>query len=126
MNLSEELIAAIIGAAALVLVALIGLVARVNVQVGRVRRDTAVTREQVANDHSTNLREEQDSRHEENTRRLDDLADRVEEGFTAMTNEFRALWGKAGSNADRILALEQTGPRPYEPPPRGRHRKGPP
>lgn len=126
--MTEPVVVGLISAAALVLVAIIGLVGRVSFQVTRVRRDTAVTREQVANDHSTNLREEQDSRHTENARRLDDLAEKMDEGFEAMTQEFRALWGKAGSNADRIALLERTGPRPDfapSPPPSrsGRHRK---
>lgn len=92
----------------------------------RVEATTEVVREQVQNGHGTNLREEQDDRHSENTQALADLATRVDAGFEAMTQEFRALWGKAGSNADRIFALEQTGPRPpFQPPPTrpGRHRR---
>lgn len=121
------LVAAITSGAAL-LAAVINAVlsALTNRRSKRVEATTEVVREQVQNGHGTNLREEQDDRHSENTRRLEELASRVDAGFSEMTQEFRALWGKAGSNADRIFALEQTGPRPpFQPPPTrpGRHRR---
>lgn len=55
---------ALIGGAALVVVALIS---------NRTRQHAKATREQVQNSHSTNLREEMDSRHVETNGKLDRL-----------------------------------------------------
>lgn len=127
--MTEPVVIALVSAAGLVLVALIGLIGRVSFQITRVRRDTAITREQVANDHydetgePINLRVEQDDRHTENTQRLEALAERFDHGFATIIAEIHALWGKAGSNADRIKLLEQTAPPPFSPPASGRHRK---
>lgn len=63
--MSDAVLIAAVGCAQAVLVALVGVIA---VRMGRVRRDTEATRDHVVNDHSTNMREENDSRHAETLR----------------------------------------------------------
>jgi UPF0716 family protein affecting phage T7 exclusion len=78
------------------------------VKVRRIRQDTAATRDQVENNHDTNLREEADSRHEENKSTLG----RLERGFSAfrreVREEFKALRGDDRDQRDRIHDLEKT------------------
>jgi hypothetical protein len=64
----------------------------------RVEAKTEIVREQVQNDHGTNLREEQDHRHRENSttlaevsQKLSDVLERVEELADADTNHHRRL-----------------------------------
>ncbi|MFE7067480.1 hypothetical protein [Microbacterium sp. NPDC057658] len=60
--MSDPVLIAIVGCVQAVTVALVGVIA---VRIGKVRRDTTVAREQLENDHTTNLREENDGRHAE-------------------------------------------------------------
>lgn len=75
-----EILVALIGAAGLILVAVVGL--RTN---GRVK----AIQGQVQNDHSTNLREELDERHDE-TRQW-----------------FWALWRRHDSTDERLISLNE-------------------
>jgi hypothetical protein len=67
---NDGVLIAIVGCVQAVIVALVGVVA---VRVGRVRRDTEATRDHVVNDHKTNMREENDSRHGETLRNFAEL-----------------------------------------------------
>lgn len=42
-------------------------------KIDRIDRNASITRDQVANDHDTNLREEQDSRHQDSTQLLEQI-----------------------------------------------------
>lgn len=61
------------------------------------RDDLRVTKSQVANDHSTNLRVEQDQRHHENTSKL-----------TAIELKVDRILGILGQHDYRLDALEHT------------------
>lgn len=118
--MTEQVVIALIGAVALVLAAMIAMIARVNVVITRVRRDSQITREQVANDHDTNLRVEQDERHDENAHKLDVILEEIGH----VRGSVRRLWERSDKHTDQIHELERTGPRPaFSPPPPGRHRK---
>lgn len=65
-------------------------------------------REQVENDHPTNMRVEQDERHEENGNKLDKILEQLD----AVMGHIVRLWERADSNRERIHAIEQTQPRP--------------
>lgn len=118
--MSEPVVVALITATSVVLVGVLALVGRVSFQITRVRRDTEVTREQVANDHDTNLRVEQDERHDENAQKLDAILEEVQH----LRGSVRKLWERSDRHTDQIHDLELTGPRPpFSPPPGGRHRK---
>ena len=60
--MSDPVLISIVGCIQAVTVAIVGVLA---VRIGKVRRDTTATREHVVNDHSTNFRDENDSRHAE-------------------------------------------------------------
>lgn len=82
--------------------------------------DAAEARYQVANDHTTNLREEGDERHQENTKllnavltRVDELAERI----TGVKSDIRGIRRDVGrladadrTHEDRIHELEKTHP----------------
>lgn len=96
MNLSEDSITAIfsaaMGALAIVIAAALPLLISTHRRVKQSAEDSAATREQVTNDHTTNLRVESDERHaevmeilgltgkaiERNTRRIDALGVRID------------------------------------------------
>lgn len=86
----------------------------------RARQHSKATRAQVENDHSTNLREEGDERHAENTGLLRDLLERI----SGVKSDIRGLRRDIGRLADadrtheeRIHELERTHPpRPKEKP----------
>lgn len=69
-----------------------------------VKKDVQATREQVVNDHTTNLREENDERHDENTRALRWLARHM----LKVLDQVDWLVRTAHSNRGRIQALEDT------------------
>lgn len=115
--MDNDIALALIGAAQAIILALIAaagiFLGKVNGKVNKVKEDSAVTRDQVANDHTTNLREEADERHHENTatlgsivRKLDTVQQQVAELFSSDINLHR----RAQSNADRIWELEHTRP----------------
>lgn len=60
--MSDPVLIALVGCIQAVTVAIVGVLA---VRIGKVRRDTTATREHVVNDHTTNFRDENDSRHAE-------------------------------------------------------------
>lgn len=60
-------------------VVLLLLGAKLNGKINSVRDDAKATRHQVENNHDTNLREEADERHNENSRKLDKLGHSVVE-----------------------------------------------
>jgi len=93
--------------------AVLGLGARLNNKVNRVRDDAAATRYQVENNHidehgnPINLREEADGRHSENSEKLDSLArnlDRVRDSVAR-------IWERTDRHTDQIHELELTQPR---------------
>lgn len=109
--MSEPVIVALVSAAALVLVATIGLIARVNVQVTRVRRDAAEAKDQVTNDHSKNLRHELDDRHAE-TR---GWFRRLERSIGGIRDDHRLTRIELHDLSERVSSLEHleiTKPRP--------------
>lgn len=115
--MDRDVTLALIGAGQAIILALIAaagiFLGKVNGKVNKVREDSAVTRDQVANDHSTNLREEQDSRHQENTTTLDTIVkklDTVQEQIGELFSSDISLHKRAQSNADRIWELEHTRP----------------
>lgn len=118
--MSEPVIIALIGAAGLVLVAIISLVARISIKVTRVSKDAAETREQVSNNHidddgnPINLREEQDRRHAENKAAIERLDLRLSNGLTAISQtidrEFSLLVKAIDVNTRRIDDIEDTIP----------------
>ena len=79
--MTDTVITALIGAAQAVTLAILGIVA---VRFGRVRRDTSAVRDQVENDHNTNLREENDDRHAKIWARLDVILRRLVAGDERM------------------------------------------
>lgn len=83
----------------------------------RVEATTEIVREQVQNDHGTNLREEQDDRHQQNS---DTLAE-VKETLGEVLERVEELAATDTHHARRISAVEErTQPKsPYAP--RARH-----
>lgn len=67
-----------------------------------VKRDAAITREQVQNSHTTNLREEQDERHQEVMRGIHRL-DKQAEGTTA---DVRGIRKDIGRIDERVIHIE--------------------
>lgn len=115
--MDRDIVLALIGAGQAIILALIAaagiFLGKVNGKVNKVREDSAVTRDQVANDHSTNLREEQDERHHENTATLDSIGkklDTVQEQIGDLFSSDLNLYKRAQSNSDRIWDLERTIP----------------
>ncbi|MFJ3392016.1 hypothetical protein [Leifsonia aquatica] len=118
--MSDTVAVALISAVGAVIVALLGVQ---NVRIGRIRRDAAETREQVANNHvdengkPINLREEADERHIENAGKLDlIIKTQVEHG-----EAIAALQTSDEEHDDRIEQIERTWPRSRFKPP-ARHR----
>jgi len=109
-----------------VLVALIGLTgtiasillsARINVKVNRVGRDARAARVQVENNHSTNLREEGDERHVENSTKLDTILEEIK----SLRGSVSRLWQRTDKQNDDIHELQLTQPRERFMPP-AKHR----
>lgn len=94
--MSDAVLAAIIGVVGGLLTTYLGIVAK---RLGAVTRDVAAVKHEVKNDHSTNLREEQDQRHGENTAKLDQILDVV--GWLAQ--------GWIENREDITTVLEHTG-----------------
>lgn len=94
--MSETFWTSVVVAVQAVTLALLGLQSK---QLGNVKRDARATKEQVVNDHSTNLREEQDRRHRETQRALAWIGQRM--GW---------LTDMAIGNRSRIRDLENTRP----------------
>lgn len=91
--IEAELLQTIVLAAQAVLLAMFGYLAK---RLTTVKRDVADVKHEVKNDHKTNLREEQDERHGENSQKLDYLVLAVE-----------WLIGMAVSNRTDITDLQE-------------------
>lgn len=100
--MSESVVIALIGCAQAVTVAIVGVLA---VVIGKVRRDTTATREQVVNDHSTNLREENDGRHAETAGWFRELR----RDLGGIREEIRGLRRDDRELSRRVTNLEQKG-----------------
>lgn len=77
---------------------------RANRKLDGVKRDAAATLEQVANDHPTNMREENDSRHAE-----------TKQWFGELRRDLGGIRGDLRLIAERVQVLEEleiTSPRP--------------
>jgi len=77
-------------------------------------RDASAARAQVENDHTTNLREEQDERHGENTSKLDAVLSALGEvraDIGGIRSDVRQLYRQDARTADRITDIEQTIPK---------------
>lgn len=85
-------------------------------------------RNQVENGHATNMREEGDERHEENTTKLDQLltdSESLSKDVHRVRDSVSRLWQIADGNRERIHDLELKSParETFEPTPAGRHKK---
>jgi len=94
----------------------------------RIDRNSAITRDQVANDHPTNLREEQDTRHDENQSILARIvATQAGQGkaIGGIRDTLRILAEADLLTVRRVDHLEDTIPRDqlYRPPNPARHRQ---
>ena len=93
------------------------LTARVNTKVNRVGRDAAAARIQVENNHETNMREEGDDRHAENSSKLDTII----RDLSRLRDSVGRLWERTDNHTDQIHDLELTQDRARFAPP-ARHR----
>lgn len=98
--MSEPIVVAIIGALQAVLIVLLS---RLSHRVTQVKRDAAVTRENVANDHTTNLREESDERHLETRRWFT----RLERSIGGIRDDNRIVRTDLSALSTRVHELEQ-------------------
>lgn len=101
----EPVVSAAIGAVATVVVAAI------TVFGARLQRGVTRIRHQVENDHSTNMRVENDERHEENTRALQAIWQLLRENradLGGVREDVRDLQRTAARNRDRIHDIETT------------------
>lgn len=100
--MTDAVLIALIGCAQAVTVAFVGVL---TVRMGKVRRDTTATREQVVNDHSTNFRDENDSRHAETRGWFRELRRDV----GGIRKDIRQLRDDDHELAGRISRIEQKG-----------------
>lgn len=103
--MSENLLTTLVGAGQAILVALIG------AGVLSTRRSVKRVQAQVENDHTTNMREEQDERHAENTRALSWLVGTVNNlvrDIGGIRQDLRDLRADVRHERDRIDVLEDT------------------
>lgn len=96
--MSEVLGVSLINGLFAVLLLILG--ARLNRRVKRVATDSAATLYQVKNSHTTNLREEADERHEENTLLLREVL----EELGSLRRSVRRLWRRTD---DQALTLDE-------------------
>ncbi|WP_419817022.1 hypothetical protein [Glaciibacter flavus] len=132
--MTESVLVAEITGMGTVLVALLSLIgvifsARANGNAKRANVNAAAARVQVENSHTTNLREEGDERHQENTVKLDsngEKLDHVLEELGSVRRSIRRLWERSDLHGDQIHDLEITHPSRFAPGAAGRHREAPP
>ena len=98
--MSEPVVVAIIGALQAVLIVLIS---RLSHRVTQVKRDAAVTRENVVNDHTTNLRDENDTRHADVRRWFTKL----ERSIGGIRDDHRITRRDLAAISERLHDLEQ-------------------
>lgn len=118
--MSEGVLIALIAAGPGMVTAALGALSLVKVR--RIRQDTAATRDQVENNHDTNLREEADERHEENAgllRQLVTTVNGVVRDLGGIRAEIRALRDDDADQRERLHDLEVTQPKTQ--PKKGRH-----
>lgn len=112
--MSEGVVVALIAAGQAVTLGLIGLL---SARLGQVKKDAAAARTnsaaarvQVENDHSTNMREENDSRHRETKGWIDELRRAVTGQFATVTRDIGGLREEIRidrhTNAQRFNNLE--------------------
>lgn len=95
------MIACITGVQAIML-AILGIIAK---RVGKVRRDTTATREQVVNHHDTNFRDENDSRHAETRGWFGELRSDI----GGIRSEIRGLRSDHRALSRRVDRIQQKG-----------------
>lgn len=116
--MTDSVIVALIGAAALVVVAI--LTGRQNLRLRRIETDAKATRTQVENGHATNMREESDERHSENSTKLDRALELLHDHGESL----RRLWRTVDTQQTHLEELDElTHPRSRFAPPNARHRK---
>ena len=108
-----EIIVAIVGSVGALGVAIVNLAGRHFTKIrDDIKEQGAIlerVRSQVENDHSTNLREENDQRHAETVRGIDRIADAVEEtrkDIGGMREEIRGLRDRDNQLDTRIQRIE--------------------
>lgn len=105
--MSEAVLVALIAAVQATTLGVLGILAK---RVGNVRRDTTATREQVVNDHTTNFREENDSRHAETRGWFDELRGMwaaVVRDIGGIRHDIRGLRDDDRALEQRIARIEQ-------------------
>lgn len=100
--MSDPVLISIVGCIQAVTVAIVGVLA---VRIGKVRRDTTATREQVVNDHTTNLREENDGRHAETASWFKELR----RDLGGIREEIRGLRRDDRALERRVTKIEEKG-----------------
>jgi len=92
----------------------------------RIDRNAAITRDNVANDHETNMREENDERHEVNVKVLHEIKSAIggiRDQLRHLTEADLILTRRADRQAEKLEELERTNPPHQLAPSGGRHRK---
>lgn len=112
--MTEAIWIALLGTVQAISVAVIGVLGTFLVRrVGAMQSDVAAVKHEVKNDHKTNMREEQDERHHDNSKKLDQLLDLcawLVRGWTenrADIHELQEHTGQAGTRRARRLAAER-------------------
>jgi hypothetical protein len=100
--MSDPVLISIVGCIQAVTVAIVGVLA---VRIGKVHRDTKATRVQVENDHTTNLREENDGRHAETAGWFRE----IRRDLGGIREEIRGLRSDDRDLGKRVTNLEQKG-----------------
>lgn len=100
--MTDPVLVSLIGFAQAVTVAFVGILA---VRLGRVRRDTTATREHVVNDHSTNFRDENDTRHRETL----SLFREVRRDIGGLRGDMRGLRDDHRALSTRVDHIKQKG-----------------
>ncbi|WDH80214.1 hypothetical protein PTQ19_07220 [Microbacterium esteraromaticum] len=109
--MTEGVLVTIITAGQAIILALIGLL---GVRLGKVKRDVSAARWQVENTHDTNMREENDSRHAETKRWIDDLSDNFTDQIKTLAKDLGGMRAEIRGDrethralADRVTHLER-------------------
>jgi hypothetical protein len=109
-----EVLKALIAGLAAVMVAIVGLLGAMVPIMVKTRNHARRADVQVTNNHDTNLREEADVRHWENTTTLASLSrqlDTVAGDVRGLRRDVGRLWTADVDKAQRLTELEQTQPR---------------
>lgn len=109
-----EVMKALIAAMAAVMVAIVGLLGALVPLMVQTKNHARRADVQVSNNHDTNLREEADTRHNENVTSLSELSRQVATvagDVRGLRRDVGRLWTSDVDQADRITELERTQPR---------------